>query len=640
MAKIIKAKAFCNDEVGYLAWETDEKIDGCLGFLITRIFVETGERRVLPSWVAFKSQSNPDWEEQDTSIWPIQKFAWRDLTLRKSRNRLTSRSGPLRVKYEIRPVGPVKQNLTRVPKTTTAQPGKYSGEEIPLAFYGPSFETNEVIATNEHGDISVGFNNGILSTQNLRKQLRTPTGKTPSAAQVSRQISTLGDPLRTYLAGDILPMLRELFELAKIKDGEIYAALYELSDPELIGLLVDNADRIHLILSSAGQDERTKEWDATNSDARIKLHEAFSATRIQDRMFNTSSGIGHNKFAILVVNRQPQSVWTGSTNWTPSGLCAQTNNTIVFRSNEIAKHYFDYWQDLHLDVQPVPVPSSAANNANQGAALRLANAHAKDANVNGGDTRVQLWFSPNTPKRATAKTRTMPPDLQAVFELMSEARHAIFLLAFNPGRTGENSENLNTAIAAALATGRHRPELFITGVISDATAMPGYQQREPGAPHMPLPAIYSTTDLPNVLILRAEALKDPIGNFQKELLKLGHAIVHDKVIVIDPMSDVECVVVTGSHNLGFKASYANDENLVIIRGNKALACAYAVHVLDVVEHYRFRAVQAERLREAKINGESLENVTNQGFLSVDDSWQDKYLRADAMSLRSYLLAGS
>ncbi len=131
MAEIVKARAFCNDEVAYLAWETDGKIIGSLGFMITRIFVDSGERRVLPTWVAFKSQSNPDWEEQDTSVWPIQKFSWRDLTLRKSRNTLATRTGPLRVKYEIQPVGPLKAGLKPVPKTDTAQPGKYSGNLAP-----------------------------------------------------------------------------------------------------------------------------------------------------------------------------------------------------------------------------------------------------------------------------------------------------------------------------------------------------------------------------------------------------------------------------------------------------------------------------------------------------------------------------
>ena len=66
MAKVIEARAFCNNEVAYLAWKTDGKIKDCLGFMITRINLDTGERRLLPTWVAFNTQSNPHWEEQDT----------------------------------------------------------------------------------------------------------------------------------------------------------------------------------------------------------------------------------------------------------------------------------------------------------------------------------------------------------------------------------------------------------------------------------------------------------------------------------------------------------------------------------------------------------------------------------------------
>lgn len=643
MAAITKAKAFCNDEVAYLAWEADGKIEGCLGFMVTRIFVDTGERRVLPTWVAFKSQSNPDWEEQDTSVWPIQKFSWRDLTLRKSRNTLATRSGPLRVRYEIQPVGPMKAGLTPVPVTETAQPGKYKGKKIPLAFYGEAVETNEILASNDLGEVSIGFNNGILSTQNLRKQLRTPKGKMPSASLVRKRIGTVGDPLRRYLAGDILPLLRELFERAEAENGTIYAALYELSDPELIDLLVQHASRLHLILSTAGKDEDSGAWDTTNADARQRLRTAIGTKKLktrsmQDRMFNTSAGIGHNKFGVLVVDGQPQAVWTGSTNWTPTGLCAQTNNAIVFRSTELAQHYLDYWHRLHEDKQPVPSPLSKASNANQGAALRGANSEPADAAVDEGATQVQLWFSPNTPKRGSPATRTVPPDLEVLFDLMSKAKHAIFFLVFNPGRTAEEQEDANTAVSAALAFGRHRPGLFIAGAISDPTAMPGYRPRDPEEPKVTLPAIYTPAGAPNVLMVRAASLRDPVGNFDKELLKIGHAIVHDKVVVIDPMSETDCIVVTGSHNLGFKASYANDENLAIIRGNRALACAYAVHVLDVYEHYRFRAVQEEIRREAELAGKSVEKAVDKGFLKEDDTWQDKYVAPGQTDLRAYLLA--
>lgn len=447
----------------------------------------------------------------------------------------------------------------------------------------------------------------------------------------------MDDPLRRYLAGDVLPMLRELFERAEAQDGTIYAALYELSDPELIDLLAEHAGRLHLILSTAGKDKDSGEWDTTNVEARQRLRKAIGTKQLQtrsmqDRMFNTSAGIGHNKFAVLVVDGQPEAVWTGSTNWTPTGLCAQTNNTIVFRSPDVAQHYLDYWNRLHEDKQPVPKPLSRASNASQGAAVREANGQPFDASVDGGATRVQLWFSPNTPKRGTPATRTVPPDLEVLFDLMSKARHAIFFLVFNPGRTAEDQQDANTAVSAALAFGRHRPDLFVAGAISDPAAMPGYTPRDPAAPKAALPAIYTPAGAPNVLMVRAASLQDPVGNVDKELLKIGHAIVHDKVVVIDPMSE-DCVVVAGSHNLGFKASYANDENLTLIRGNRALACAYAVHVLDVYEHYCFRAVQEEIRREAMIAGKSVEKAVDQGFLKEDDTWQDKYVEPGPADLR-------
>jgi len=60
---------------------------------------------------------------------------------------------------------------------------------------------------------------------------------------------------------------------------------------------------------------------------------------------------------------------------------------------------------------------------------------------------------------------------------------------------------------------------------------------------------------------------------------------HDNIVVV--LSD-SCWVVTGSHNLGCKASYENDQNLLILRGNRGLAEAYATHVMDIYGHYRWR----------------------------------------------------
>jgi hypothetical protein len=87
------------------------------------------------------------------------------------------------------------------------------------------------------------------------------------------------------------------------------------------------------------------------------------------------------------------------------------------------------------------------------------------------------------------------------------------------------------------------------------------------------------------------------ASWEAGIYKIGHAVIHDKILVIDPFTD-DSVVVTGSHNLGFKASYSNDENMVIIQKNRAVAEAYAAHVLDVYEHYRWRWKLQQPIRDA------------------------------------------
>lgn len=61
-----------------------------------------------------------------------------------------------------------------------------------------------------------------------------------------------------------------------------------------------------------------------------------------------------------------------------------------------------------------------------------------------------------------------------------------------------------------------------------------------------------------------------------------HAGAHDKVMVIDP--DTAPVVITGSYNFTHAAQYRNAENLLILRGNRALTQAYNANWLRHREH--------------------------------------------------------
>lgn len=655
------ARAFCNNEVAYLAWRTQTQIEGCLGFSITRVITSgehAGSRRTLPSWVAFKGQSNPQWGMQDTSVWPIQKFSWRDLTLRRLRDGSAIREPGFACHYEIVPVGLQSKDGKRQPAAAPNPPitATYEGDPVPLFVCGPALRTNDVTVSSRFGPVTATFNNGILSTQNLRQILRVRPGVAPSKAEVSAALQQVGGRARTYLAGDILPLMRGLFERAEREDLRLFAALYELNDPELIGLIEVHKERMNLILTTAGhgKDEEVgngslempagDHWDTTNAAVRPKLHR-WLGNRMQDRMFNTSARIGHNKFVVLTTNAEPPTpiaVLTGSTNWTFTGLAGQSNNAMLIEDQGVAAGHLDYWQRLHTDVQPEPVPIDATlNGSKQGPAIRVANAAPVDTAA--GATRVRAWYAPNTVR--TTKGDAAPPDLADVFAAMAAAKRAIFLLCFNPG----NPSVIGQAVEAAKA----RPDLLVQGAVSAPEVLPHDPAERPAKITLPNgrvitipgPAITPTTlgghTVNQLLMVRASALRIPTGDLQPEILTTGFAIIHDKIVVIDPMSAEDCVVVTGSHNLGFKASYCNDENLVMVRGNQPLAAAYAAHVLDVFEHYRLRAVQEERYIAAlKQTGAPPQGGERGGFLDRSDAWQTPYFNGTKGQDRNYVLSSA
>jgi len=62
------------------------------------------------------------------------------------------------------------------------------------------------------------------------------------------------------------------------------------------------------------------------------------------------SRYAHNKFAVFCDGAQtPKAVWTGSTNWTRTGLCTQNNNGLEITDDKIAAAYHDHWKLIYAD---------------------------------------------------------------------------------------------------------------------------------------------------------------------------------------------------------------------------------------------------------------------------------------------------
>jgi phosphatidylserine/phosphatidylglycerophosphate/cardiolipin synthase-like enzyme len=197
-----------------------------------------------------------------------------------------------------------------------------------------------------------------------------------------------------------------------------------------------------------------------------------------------------------------------------------------------------------------------------------------------------------------------------VVKAIDGAKKAVLFLAFYPG-----SPNVAQWAAAAQ---KRKKDLFVRGCVTNPSASESFYYELHGMTPPKKKKGVKTPRMEDLRVIAAQALsaKSAPPRWLKEILKVGFAIIHDKVVVIDPFSK-DCVVITGSHNLGHKASFNNDENLVIIRGNRRLAEAYASHVLDVYDHFAWRVTQSN----PKKKGDGL-------LKTSPEAWQDKYFNDD------------
>lgn len=540
-----------NNDVVYIWWSVPKKIKNCLGFSIHRIVNDVEEEKGLKATVGFHVENDPRKSPQTTDEWPLQTFNWKDLYAPHDKE----------IKYKIIPMIGDWDNL---------QPD-----------YDQSIITNSVKRTQTYDDLQVIFNRGLLSTQAFSK--RGGVEGVDSQKSAREILTDPSNEWRKRLAGQMIYNIKAFFKKGKEDGGKFFAALYELTDEELIKHLTD-AEDIEIILSNAngsktvtvdGVKKQKSVPDGTNLKTRAALRELENQGKLKlhDRMLG--SHIGHNKFVVYVdADGNPTSVLSGSTNWTATGLCGQTNNMLLINSPDIAKAYLDYWHQLEGDEK-------------QHETLRTwCTKNTSDWNLNGSNGELTLWFSPNTKlKNKPAKDAETPIDMQVVYNLIRNAKKSILFLLFNPG-----SPSILEEIQEVASQRNEDEPLFIRGAISEAKIA-----------RKVITDIYSRdveVSPDRYVVTGVGAIPGPFSYFEKELLKLGHSTIHDKLLVIDPF-EKECVVITGSHNLGFRASYCNDENMVIIKRDSKVAKAYAAHVLDVVNHFKWRYKLQEKTAGAK-----------------------------------------
>ena len=550
LGAVMRVRVYHNGDDVFIAWKPDGIIAGCRGFGLLRR--RNGVEEVVSTWVGFEDDDATEGERRASTNWPIQKYQWTDY-MASPGDELAYRVLPM--------VGPDKANLHPDPATASdwTDPVTLSHTVTP--------------------GVEVLFNRGVVASQWVTRRLGV-TGHDLQNAALEKIISTPGGSLREYLYGPLGERLFGLLTDAEERKLEVYAALYELDDPQLISALLGLGERAHVVLANGSVE---KKGEDQNEAARAAL---AGKVDLHDRMCSPRA-LGHNKFLVVCdADGTPRWVWTGSQNWTMTGLCTQANNSVLIDDKELAAAYRTQWDLLRQAGDATP------------ATLKQSNSTPHDRQV--GPAAVRLWFTPTIEH----------VDLEDAKKIITGTQQAVLFMMFNPGPR----DSLLNAIIDLSRAPHAGSRLYLRGVLN----------QDPSTKLNPV-GLFDQKNRINAdydVVLPA-AIDEATKFFRAELKKLDRAfaMVHSKVIVVDPFG-AGPVVLTGSHNLGPKASGTNDENMLLIRDAPGVAAAYATNIMAVYNQYRWRFRRQIQPKNERWKG-----------LVDNDTWQRGYLKPGSPALR-------
>jgi len=577
----MKTNLLVNCDDALLFWSVGAQIADCLGFAIDRerrLADGSVESDVLDNRMGFKADQPKSGERRPSTQWPFQRLWWTDHDVNLGDT----------VRYRVYPMV------------------LDGGHLKPLTAERSTWTPWRTLSGGTRDGYAAFFNRGLVISQFMARyleKLRIDKGlatRKEALKAFKDSLSVHELPIRKFLSGALRTEMLTLLDDAKTNGKQVYGALYELADDELVDALCAVGANAHVVLANGSI---TKKKTETTDEARKRDQNAVArkalvaaGVEVHDR-FVSPGALGHNKF--LVVGNaagKAEAAWTGSTNWTSTGLCTQTNNGLLVTHQGFAREYLDQWKRLRDAGSAYPKVLVDSNSA------------AKP--VKTYRSSADIWFS-----RTKGKV-----DLQALDAQINAAKDGVLFLMFQPGGSG--------ALKTIRDLAKTKPGLYVRGVVST----------------LPSEAGEVTVDLHNDVSKKAMTLDvvQPRGInafagwaeevARKEFLTMqggviGFAIVHSKVIVIDPFTNP--VVITGSHNFSGNASTANDENFAIVRGNKELAASYAAHIMGVYDHYRWRSLLGER--QAKKDTKPLT-----GYLAETDAWLARKLRSAAREMKFWL----
>ncbi len=425
------------------------------------------------------------------------------------------------------------------------------------------------------GDHDIYFNRGVAASQEYTRRFG------------DRRPDEVGEPAFKWLSRGLFEAMTGFIANAR-KGDALRVAAYEFGFDKVLEALKTAAEDREVDVRVVY--DRRRDIPGDHNDETI---DAVGIRNLCTPRTKNPSSISHNKFIVHLRRGKPIAVLTGGTNFSRGGIFGHSNALHIVDDPKVAAAYLRYWELLAGD------PDSKA--------LRpILSGEFPEPGPKPPEGTVTI-FSPRSGIEA----------LDWYVARAAEAKQGLFMtFAFGMHEKFQNVYATSKApMRYALMEQATRP--MGAGPERDAEEAKILALRK-------LPA--------NRFAIGAQLRGSRFENWLNETLSglnKNVKFIHTKYMLIDPLGP-DPIVVAGSANFSVASTTNNDENMLIIRGNKRVADIYLGEFMRLYNHYAFREWAASRRSVAE---------ATRLHLRTDDWWRDYFGDTERARQREYFVSG-
>jgi phosphatidylserine/phosphatidylglycerophosphate/cardiolipin synthase-like enzyme len=397
---------------------------------------------------------------------------------------------------------------------------------------GPSVRVDLEIEPRKIGRFEFGFTRAYLSSQAYTNLFKNAPIRPPKKSldyktkSYAKQYEWLGYHARKMVFDFVEECLND-----KRVTVDLFA--YDLDEPDFVRAMQKMGKRLRAYLDNAPLHTKP---GALEIDAHKLLVKSAGAANVRQGHFHR---FAHKKILIQKRDGRPVKVLTGSANFSVRGLYVQANNILVIDDPQTAALYEAAFEQS-FDAPEKFATSEIAEGWHEVEADDL--------------PKFAVAFSPH---------KSADVSLKRVADAISAAESSVIFAVMELAGGGTVMDELKALPA--------KRKMFSYGMTQTMGGIKVYKPGESAG-----------------MIVPFEYLKGKVPPpFQDEYSGGAGIVIHDKFVVVD-FNGESPAVFTGSSNLAAGGEEANGDNLLAIY-DPAVASAYAVEAIRLVDHYHFRA---------------------------------------------------